>query len=1149
MFKILKIKGFTPYIVVVFLNAFTDLGHKIIIQNTVFKYFDGQTQIILSAIVNALIILPFILLFTPAGFLSDKYPKDVVVKLSAASAVAITGFITISYYEGWFEVAFALTFLLAIQSAFLSPAKYGYIKELTGKENIAVANSFVQATTIVAILFGVFIFSVLYETGYNRDFNSLSDILTSIAPLGFLLIAGTVLQTLLTFKLPRKKQTDTVLSFDRKKYVTGQYLRENLRTIKGNEVIWLSIVGLALFWGINQVLLAAFGTHLKGAANITNTVMVQGLLALAGVGVIIGSLMAGKISQNFIETGLIPAATVGISVSLFLLPTTTNLSVLAVLFCFYGIVGGMFVVPLNSLIQFNAKEEDLGKVLAASNFVQNAVMFSFLALTIFFAVRGITCTLLFHLLFLLALGGTLYTFKKLPQAFVRYLIGLLVSQHYKLQVLGLQNVPSSGGVLMLGNHVSYLDWAVVQMASPRRIRFVMARTYYGRWYLQWFLDFFGVIPISRGASKGALEAVEQYLNQGEVVAIFPEGAVSRNGQLGVFHTGFERAVKNADAVIVPFYLRGLWGSIYSFASPQHREMSRLKMTRDVTVCFGKPMSKATTAPEVKKAVLQLSIYAWQHYTESLKPVHVQWLKTAKKMRSKPSLIDFDGTMFSHYQVLTTAIVLSQATKKRSSTEQNIGLLLPTSSAGIIANLAVLMLGKTVVNLNYTASQENLDSALAQSEIKTIITSERFLTRLEGKGFPVSELVGGKKVLYLETIRSSLSSLSKAKAYLAARVLPAFLVRILYFKKTSLDAVAAILFSSGSEGVPKGITLTHRNIVGNIKQVAGVLNAQEDDVMLDVLPLFHAFGLTVTSLMPLVEGMPLIAHPDPTNACAIGKLAVRHNATLLCATSTFLRIYTKNKKVHPLMFRSLRMVVAGAEKVGHEVRTAFKAKFGLDIYEGYGTTETTPVVSVNLPDVLVPGHWSVHQGNKEGTVGLPLPGSAFRIVDPETFEELPAGEAGLILIGGTQIMRGYLNDDSNTHEAIIEQDGIRWYKSGDKGRVDEDGFLAILDRYSRFAKIGGEMISLGAIEEAVEKVVEDETVEIAAVALPDEKKGEKVALLVSGKKDPTVLKQKLIEHEVSPLLLPDAYIGVDAIPKLGSGKKDLSKAKAIALSYV
>jgi len=236
-------------------------------------------------------------------------------------------------------------------------------------------------------------------------------------------------------------------------------------------------------------------------------------------------------------------------------------------------------------------------------------------------------------------------------------------------------------------------------------------------------------------------------------------------------------------------------------------------------------------------------------------------------------------------------------------------------------------------------------------------------------------------------------------------------------------------------------------------------------------------------------------------------------------------------------------------VSDEVRSAFKAKFGLDVHEGYGTTETTPVAGVNLPDVLVPDHWLVQQGNKMGTVGLPLPGSTFRIVDPETCEELPTGEAGLILIGGLQIMRGYLNDDAKTNEVIMERDGIRWYKSGDKGRVDEDGFLTILGRYSRFAKIGGEMISLGAIEEAVERVIEDEGIEIAAVALPDEKKGEKVALLVSGEKDPSLLKQKLMEHKVSPLMLPDVIIEVEAIPKLGTGKKDLSKVKAMAFSYV
>ena len=1147
MLYVFKIKGFLPYIAIVFLNAFNELGHKIIIQNTVFKYYSGTTQIILTAVVNALILLPFVMLFTPAGYLSDKYPKDKVIKFSAASAFVLAILITLSFYAGWFKTSFILIFVLAVQAAFLSPAKYGYIKELTGKENIATANAFVQAVSIIAILLGVFIFSILFEKFYNPDFRAITDILTSITPLGYLIIAGTAIETLLALTLPQKTETNQELSFDRKHYVTGNYLKKNLRTIKGNEVIWLSIIGLAIFWGINQVVFAAFGAYLKGAANVTNTVVAQGLMAIAGIGVIVGSLIAGKVSKNYIETGMIPASAIGITLLLFLLPSTTGTSLLALLFLAYGVVGGMFIVPLNSLIQFNAKDKELGKVLAANNFLQNSVMLSFLILTIFFALKGIDYGPLFKGLFIIAFCGTIYTFIKLPQSFIRYLIGTLVSQHYKLQVLGMQNIPSSGGVLMLGNHTSYLDWAIVQMACPRRVRFVMHRGYYEKWYLKKFLDFFGVVPISHAASKQALETIETLLNQGEIMVLFPEGSVSRTGQVGVFHRGFERAITNTDAVIIPFYLRGLWGSIYSFATPKHREMSRLKRTRDVSVCFGKPMRKDSTASEVKKAVLELSIYSWIYYTDILNPVPIQWLKTAKKLKNKKCLVDFDGTSFSSYRLLIAAIVFSQALKKKVEPDHTVGVLLPTSSGGIIATLSALMLGKTVANLNYTASSASLNQAVEQGNIETILTSRRFLPRLAHKGFPASEFLSGKNVIFLEDFKENISKNSLIKTALVVRLFPAFIIRLLYFKKSSLDDIAAILFSSGSEGLPKGVQLTHRNIVGNIKQVASVLNPREDDVLLGILPLFHSFGLTVTSFLPLVEGIPLICYPDPTNASEIGKLCARHQATILCATSTFLRLYNKNKKLHPLMFQSLRLVVAGAEKLSSEVREDFKAKFGLDIYEGYGATETTPVASFNLPDVLVPSDWSVQQGAKIGTVGLPLPGTGFKIVDPDTLEELSTGEPGLILIGGPQVMAGYLKNEKKTQEVIIEKDGIRWYKTGDKGMLDEDGFLTILDRYSRFAKIGGEMISLGAVEEAVSGVLDNKEIEIAAIAMPDEKKGEKIVLLFSGDLDPSAIRQKLIENKLNPLMLPDTIIRIDNMPKLGSGKKDLTKAKELALS--
>ncbi len=311
---------------------------------------------------------------------------------------------------------------------------------------------------------------------------------------------------------------------------------------------------------------------------------------------------------------------------------------------------------------------------------------------------------------------------------------------------------------------------------------------------------------------------------------------------------------------------------------------------------------------------------------------------------------------------------------------------------------------------------------------------------------------------------------------------------------SPEDTAAILFSSGSEGTPKGIELTHRNIMANVRQTSDVLNTEANDVVLSNLPLFHAFGLTATTFLPLLEGIPMVCHPDPTDALGCAKAIARHRATFLCSTSTFLRLYTRNKRIHPMMLESLRLVVAGAERLSPDVRESFALKFQKPIYEGYGATETTPVASCNLPDSLSTEDWRVQTGNRPGTVGMPLPGTSFRIVDPVSLETLPPGEDGLILIGGVQVMKGYLKAPDKTADAIVELDGQRWYKTGDKGHQDEDGFLTIVDRYSRFAKLGGEMISLTQVEEQVRRVLGEPEMELVAVNVPDPKKGERIILL-------------------------------------------------------
>lgn len=1143
MASIFKFRGFLPYTVMIFLNAFVDLGHKIVIQNTVIKTYSGQEQIILIAIVNALILLPFILLFTPSGFLADKYPKNKVMRISAWAAVILTCLITLFYHLGLFWAAFAMTFMLAIQSAFYSPAKYGYIKELVGNEPLATANGAVQATTTIAILAGTFVFSILFESHLAGSTPSeKADVLLTIAPIGWFLILGALVELMVAYKMPQKQEVDDNMTFDWQRYRRGDYLKNNLRTVSGNEVIILSIIGLATFWGIAQVLLAAFPVFAEENLGITNTAVIQGIMACAGIGIMLGSIIAGRVSRNHIETGLIPVGSFGVTLAILLLPNLSSPLTLGLNFMLLGMLGGLFIIPLNALIQFHASEHILGRVLAGNNFIQNIVMLSFLGMTVVFAIYGISSIGLFGILSLVAVGGALYTLYKLPQSMVRFLVGFIIGRRYRLEVLGFKNIPERGGVLMLGNHISWIDWAIVQMASPRPVRFVMERSIYQRWYLKWFLDMFGVVPIGGAASKSALNTISTLLNKGQVVCLFPEGAISRSGQLAEFQRGYEKAAAEADGVILPFYLRGLWGSWFSRSSDKLKSIRGNSVKRDIIVAFGKPLPINTGADELKRRISELSIDAWQRYTESLETLPNAWLSTVKRMSSEPAVTDTTGDPLSFNRFAAATICFSRLIRRRSP-EQNIGLLLPTSSAGVIANIATLLAGKTVVNLNYTASKEALIAAVNKAEINSIYTSKKFLQKLEKKGIDLSGAFTHTNIYYMEDLKEQIHKATLARTLLMVNLCPAWLLKLIYCKRVPLEAPAAILFSSGSEGEPKGVMLSHRNIMANLKQISDVLNTEDTDVVMATLPLFHAFGLTVTTFMPLVEGIPIVCHPDPTDAVNVAKAIAKYRATIFCGTSTFLRLYTKNRRVHPLMLESLRIVVAGAEKLSPDVRDSFKLKFNKDIYEGYGATETTPVAGVNIPDQLDTNYWKVQLGTKAGTVGLPLPGSSFRIVDPDSLQELPVGEDGLILIGGTQVMLGYLKDREKTNEVIVELDEQRWYKTGDKGHVDEDGFLTIVDRYSRFAKLGGEMISLTAVEEQIRTCLQQPELEMVAVNLPDEKKGEKIILMIAEQIELENLKKTLLDAGCNPLMIPSEIVQVEEIPKLGSGKTDFKAAKA------
>ena len=1147
--KLLRTAGFLPYLAIAFLNAAVDLAHKITIQNVLLKSFDGDTLVILTALINAMILLPFIFLFSPAAFINDKFSRTKVIRLSALAAVGISALICLCYAIGEFYMAFALTLLLAAQSAVYSPAKYSIIKSIVGTEQLGMANGIIQALTIIAILFSSFAFSFFFESHYIAS-NDPNMVLQSVWGIGIALITFSALEAYFAFKIPFFPQTAELSEekFSAKQYANLHYLKENIRTLRQNKNIWLSVIGLSLFWGVSQVIVAAFPAHYKAIFHADNAIVIQAILAVSGLGLILGSYVAGKMSHLHIELGIVPVGAVGIFISLFCLTLTDSNLFLTICSFSFGFFGGLFIVPLNATIQYFAPEAISGKIMAGNNFMQNVLMVAFLLLSILFVKLSLSTTNLLIFASLVCLVGSFYAMLQLPHLFTRLLLLPILKTGYRFHVNGLKNLPQSGGVLLLGNHISWIDWLVLQAASPRAIKFVMYRPIYNKWYLTWFLRIFKVIPIGGGASKESIQTIRNYLENGEVVALFPEGHISYNGQINEFQKGFEHVLEGLENITtVPFYLRGLWGSSFSRANSHYKILSKKRGKREVLVAFGKPINGFIDAVAMKQKVVELSFSAWEHFINEQALLTHHWLESAKSDLFKECVADAQGTELNNVKFIAAVLSFAKVLKTKLRGQRHVGVLLASSAAGAIVNMALFVLGKVPVNLNYTLSAESMQKALAKAQIDTVLSSAKFLDKLTAKGFDFNAILADK-LLFAEDIAKGLNKTAKTHAFLTALFAPQWWIKLRHFADVKLDDTATILFSSGSEGDPKGIELSHKNLLTNIKQVSELLNFRRDDVILNSLPIFHSFGLTVTTLLPLCEGVKMVSVADPTDGAAIGKMSAKHGVSILFGTSTFFRLYTRNKKLHPLMFQNVRIVIAGAEKLKTDVKDAFRLKFGLEIYEGYGTTETAPVAAVNVPNILEKDSLKELTFTKEGTVGLPLPGTIIKIVDPDTLNELKTGEDGLILIGGGQVMKGYLDDPEKTAEVIAELDGVRYYKTGDKGHIDEHGFVTIVDRYSRFAKIGGEMISLGAVEANLSQAIGEDAV-FVATAVNDDKKGESVVLLVKSELTLSEIQQRIKTLNIPPIMLPSEIFLVDEIPLLGSGKIDFKRAKLLATELI
>lgn len=725
-------------------------------------------------------------------------------------------------------------------------------------------------------------------------------------------------------------------------------------------------------------------------------------------------------------------------------------------------------------------------------------------------------------------------------ALLRAWVRVVTHTVYRLRVLGAENVPRTGGVLLTPNHVSFVDALLLLTSTGRPIRFVIERTWFDRWWLKPFLRAIGAIPISAaGGPRQMLRALRdagEGLGRGEVVCIFPEGQLTRTGMLLPFRRGMTRLVKGRDAVIVPVYMDRVWGSIFSREGGRYLLKRPKRLPYPVTIAFGKPLPPDTSVAGVRREVQDLSAEAWQQRRADRPPLHRSALRMLRRRWLSPVMADATRPRVTGTMAITGAVALARALRPEWDGQERVGILLPPSVGAALVNLAAALAGRTTVNLNYTAGPAGLASAARQAGLRNVVTSREFLARAK------ISLPEGLEPVWIDDLRRRIGPFARVAAMVAGLLAPERALERWCGarREVSPDDPSTVIFSSGSTGEPKGIVLSHFNVDANVEAGAQVIRPERQDRILCVLPTFHSFG-NYLLWFGLTQGVPLVFHVSPLDAAAVGDLVERHRVTLLLATPTFLQLYLR--RVAPGQFGSLRLVLTGAEKLPPRLRDAFRDAFGIEPLEGYGTTECSPVVTVSVPDHRSAGYFQ--PGSRRGAVGQPVPGVTLRVVDPDTFEPRPVEVSGMLLVRGPSVMRGYLGRDDLTAKAL--HDG--WYVTGDIAVVDEEGFVWITDRLARFSKIGGEMVPHGRVEEALHEAADAQGRQLFAVtSVPDERKGERLAVLhVHDPRKIDAVLQTVAKSGLPPLFVPRRhdFVHVEALPILGTGKLDLRAVRRIA----
>ena len=1087
--------------------AFNDNATKLALVGLVNLALPMDEALRYVSVISLLLVTPFVLFAPMAGWLNDRFARRDVIRWSLWLQMAVMIFLIGAILGGSLPLVMTGFFLLAVQSTFFSPAKRSILKELQPTERLQAAVGWSEMLCIGAILGGSLAGGFAVDALAARIGNPAWAAAGALGIL-FALCAATAL---IFRRMPRGEGNPTATFSWRAVAGHGELLRTLVRT----PGILRPVAAESLFYFVGGVFMVTL-MQMARVANPDGSGAGQAsgiLMALLGAGIGVGSLFAASVGKRKeTRAGVIPFAAVGMALGLLALAGLSGGALgggMAFALLGIGAFGGLFCVPVSAALIERAPGGSQGSILAASSLCSSVT--GILAVIVQWVLAdqlgwgpGTQLTALAVVMMLTAVVA----FRWLAREVLSTITLLIAKVFYRVRSIGGENVPAEGGALLVCNHVSYVDAIILSLACPRRISFLSFEGFFKTPLLGTLLRAFGSIPVSERHSKDAIRAAAERVKAGELVCIFPEGQLTRTGSLMELKRGYELIARQAGCPIIPAVTDGLWSSIFSFERGRYFFKIPNALRIGVRVAFG-PALDRTNPAELRRVMSELGADAFAARPALKRSLDRELASALQRSAFQTVIADYGvgGKRLRGWELLGVCSSLAKRWRTELGGSVRVGVLLPPGIGGAVANIALLLAGKTPVNLNPTAGAAAFSHCLEVAGVETIVSAAAVRTKFSDLPWPGRMLDVGDEL-------RRLTKSQVARGLLSSWIWPA-----------QSKPSEVLLFTSGSSGTPKGVTLTSRHLLANSMQIDELGLLRREDVILSGLPLFHCFGLNVGLFTGLLTGRQIVTVPTPFEFGKLAKAAKAESATFLLTTPTFLKGYLK--KIPADSFEAMRCICCGAERLPTSVADAARAQFGVEVVEGYGLTETSPVVAFNQPDpVGGVGADSTQAGLRLGTVGRLVPGIAWRL------------DEGVLALRGANVVTEYLGRPAEGE----------WFVTGDVVAVDAEGFVRIEGRTSRFSKIGGEMVPHGAVENAIaEAFAGDLDFADCVVGLDLDNGEEELALITTRRLHRASLREALRGSGIPNLWVPKRIVQVTVLPALASGKVDLAACRDAAAS--